>query len=36
VLRVNNVWWEDGVRPVSLGRPLKSLARFIGAKEIAA
>jgi uncharacterized protein YcaQ len=36
VLRVNNVWWEDGVRPVSLDRPLKSLARFIGAKEIAA
>jgi uncharacterized protein len=35
VLRVNHVWWEDGVRPVSLDRPLKSLARFVGAKEIA-
>jgi uncharacterized protein YcaQ len=36
VLRVNNVWWEDGGRPISLDRPLKSLARFVGAKEIAA
>jgi uncharacterized protein YcaQ len=36
VLRVNNVWWEDGARPVALDRPLKSLARFVGAKEIAA
>jgi uncharacterized protein YcaQ len=36
VLRVNNVWWEDGARPVSLERPLRSLARFVGAKEIAA
>jgi uncharacterized protein YcaQ len=30
VLRVNGVWWEDGVRPVSLTRALKSLARFLG------
>jgi hypothetical protein len=36
VLRVNDVWWEDGVGPASLDRPLKSLARFVGAKEIAA
>jgi uncharacterized protein len=36
VLRVNGVWWEDGARPVALERPLRSLARFVGAKEIAA
>jgi uncharacterized protein YcaQ len=30
VLRVNGVWWEDGVRPVSLTQALKSLARFLG------
>jgi uncharacterized protein YcaQ len=30
-LRVNGVWWEDGVRPVSLKPALKSLARFVGA-----
>ena len=29
-LRVNGVWWEDGVRPVSLSRALKSLAQFVG------
>jgi uncharacterized protein YcaQ len=29
-LRVNGVWWEDGVRPVSLARPLRSLAQFVG------
>ena len=32
VLSVKGVWWEDGQRPVSLGRPLRSLARFLGAK----
>jgi len=32
VLRVNGVWWEDGVKPVSLERPLASLARFLGAR----
>jgi uncharacterized protein len=32
VVRVRGVWWEDGVRPVSLDRPLKSLARWLGAK----
>jgi uncharacterized protein YcaQ len=34
VLRVNNVWWEVGARPVSLDRPLRSLARFVGAEGI--
>ena len=34
VLRVNNVWWEPGVRPVSLERPLRRLARFVGADGI--
>jgi uncharacterized protein YcaQ len=33
VLRVNGVWWEDG--PVAIERPLASLARFLGAKEVA-
>jgi uncharacterized protein len=32
VLSVKGVWWEDGVKPVSLDRPLKSLARFLGAE----
>jgi uncharacterized protein YcaQ len=36
VLRVNGLWWEDGGRPFSLDRPLRSLARFVGAEEIAA
>ena len=31
VLRVNGLWWEPGAKPVSLDRPLKSLARFLGA-----
>jgi len=34
VLRVNAVWWEPGVKPVSLDRPLRSLARFLGAGSI--
>jgi uncharacterized protein YcaQ len=34
VLRVTNVWWENGARPVSLERPLRSLARFLGAERI--
>ena len=34
VLRVNGVWWEPGVKPVSLARPLRSLARFLGAGSI--
>jgi uncharacterized protein YcaQ len=36
VLRVNGVWWEGGVRPVSLDGPLRSLADFLGAERIAA
>jgi hypothetical protein len=34
VLHVNGVWWEQGVRPVSLTRPLKELARFLGAERV--
>jgi uncharacterized protein len=34
VLRVKGLWWEDGVRPVSLDRPLRSLARFVGATSV--
>jgi uncharacterized protein YcaQ len=28
-LRVNGVWWEPGVKPVSLTRPLRELARWL-------
>jgi uncharacterized protein YcaQ len=34
VLRVNSVHWEPGIKPVSLQRPLRSLARFVGADSI--
>ena len=34
VLRVNSVHWEPGVKPTSLQRPLRSLARFVGAGSI--
>ncbi len=34
VLRVENVWWEPGETEVSLDRPLRSLAAFVGATEI--
>jgi hypothetical protein len=30
-LHVKGVWWEQGVKPVSLERPLRSLARWLGA-----
>ncbi len=33
-LRVNGVWWEDGVKPVSLTAHLKSLAGWLGAVTI--
>jgi uncharacterized protein YcaQ len=33
-LRVAGVWWEPGVRPISLARPLRRLARFLGAGTI--
>ncbi len=36
VLQVKGVWWEPGVKPVSLDRPLRSLARFVGAGRIEA
>lgn len=32
VLRVKGVWWEHGVKPVPLRKPLQELARFLGAK----
>jgi uncharacterized protein YcaQ len=34
VLRVNGVWWEPGSKPVSLQKPLRSLATFVGAGSI--
>ena len=34
VLRVKGAWWEPGARPVSLERPLRSLASFLGAGSI--
>jgi uncharacterized protein YcaQ len=34
VLKVNSVHWETGVKPVSLQKPLRSLASFIGAGSI--
>jgi uncharacterized protein YcaQ len=34
VLRVNGVWWEPGVKPISLEKPLRSLAAFVGATSI--
>jgi uncharacterized protein YcaQ len=35
-LHVKGVWWEPGVEPVSLQRPLRELATFIGAGSIEA
>lgn len=32
VLHVKGTWWEDGVKPVSLKKPLQELARFLGAR----
>jgi uncharacterized protein YcaQ len=34
VLRVNGVWWEPGKKEVSLDKPLRSLAAFLGADTI--
>ena len=34
VLRVNSVHWQPGIKPVSLQRALRSLARFVGADSI--
>jgi uncharacterized protein YcaQ len=36
VLKVNSVHWEPDVKPVSLQRPLRDLAKFIGADSIEA
>ena len=36
VLRVNGVWWEPGVKPAPLDRPLRDLARFLGAGSVEA
>jgi uncharacterized protein YcaQ len=35
-LRVLGTWWEDGVRPVSLTKPLRDLARFLDAELVLA
>jgi uncharacterized protein YcaQ len=35
VLRVNSVHWEPGAKPVSLAKPLRELAKFVGAASIA-
>jgi uncharacterized protein YcaQ len=34
ILRINSVHWEPGVRPISLERPLRNLARFVGAEAV--
>ena len=34
VLQVNDVWWEPGKKEVPLDKPLRSLARFLGADSI--
>jgi uncharacterized protein YcaQ len=34
VLHVNGIWWEPGVKPVSIQKPLRSLATFLGAGSI--
>jgi hypothetical protein len=33
-LRVLGTWWEDGVKPVSLTRPLRELARWLNARLV--
>lgn len=34
VLHVRGIWWEPGVKPVSIQKPLRSLATFVGAGSI--
>jgi uncharacterized protein YcaQ len=34
VLQIKDSWWEPGVKPVSLQKPLKDLAAFVGATGI--
>jgi uncharacterized protein YcaQ len=36
VLHIQGIWWESGVKPVSIQKPLRSLATFIGAGSIEA
>jgi uncharacterized protein YcaQ len=36
VLRVKGVWWEPGEKPRALGKPLRSLAAFLGAERVEA
>jgi uncharacterized protein len=33
-LRVLGTWWEEGVKPVSLARPLRDLARWLDARLV--
>ena len=33
-LRVNGLWWQSGVKPVSVTRPLRELGRWLGADSI--
>ena len=34
VVRVNGLWWESGVKPISVQRPLRELAQWLGAASI--
>jgi uncharacterized protein YcaQ len=34
IVRVAGVWWEQGVKPVSLDQPLRRLATFLGATRV--
>jgi uncharacterized protein YcaQ len=34
VLHIKGLWWEPGVKPVSVQKPLRSLATFLGAGSI--
>jgi uncharacterized protein YcaQ len=34
VLQVKGIWWEPGVEPVSVQRPLRDLATFVAARRI--
>jgi uncharacterized protein YcaQ len=34
VLQIKGIWWEPGVKPVSVQKPLRSLATFISADSI--
>lgn len=34
-LSVKGLWWEPGVRPVTLDKPLANLAKFLGAERVA-